>query len=45
MHKLLKDVLISIPTQSHLTLGYNSTGEGWRKGKRRGRDREKISKN
>ena len=25
MHKLLKGILISIPTPHHLTLGYNST--------------------
>lgn len=48
MHKLLKGILISIPTPHHLTLGYNSTRGrecrrkgcgGW------GEDRAKISKN
>lgn len=46
MHKLLKGILISIPTPHPLTLGYNSTRgrecrrKGWGK-----KDRGKISKN
>lgn len=45
MHNLLKDILISIPTKTHLTLGYRSTGEGGRQGRKRRKEKARISKN